>query len=154
MSSKPVPVLVGLPGTCASHAGTCSSCASRSACTSFADALTVPQLAEICLKEMTCDLLPGIKILRSVSKGTKEVIHKMIKHFTMRLEGGLGDRHPGLVKFLQRVSLLSLRVEIAAGEERYSSWSQQTAASDGITSLLTSYIRSIAEHLKNVEARV
>lgn len=66
----------------------------------------------------TYDPVSGIKILRLVSKGTRQVMQRMIKSFSMQLGSG-NERHPttsqastGVVKFLQHVSLRCLTVRL------------------------------------------
>lgn len=97
---------------------------------SFAESLSVPLLAEACIQALdvhSCQLSgdpelgTGIKVLRSVSRGTREVMKRMIKGFVFKLENGRGACEPGLVKLLQSVSLLNLDIKFAtniiAGEE-------------------------------------
>lgn len=96
-------------------------------CSSFSDALAVPRLAEACIHVLTpaaakksdegaYDPVSGIKILRLVNKGTRQVSQRMIKEFTMQLGSGKEQRPTasqapkGVVKFLQRVSLRYLSI--------------------------------------------
>lgn len=97
-------------------------------CSSFAEALAVPLFAEACIQALQAhssqysrELGTGIKVLRSVCRGTRQVMKRMIKGFVFKLENGRGACEPGLVKLLQSVSLLNLDVKfvtnIIAGEK-------------------------------------
>lgn len=71
------------------------------------------------MKVCTSGPLSGIKVLRSVSKGTRDAVHMMIKGFTLELGGSHEGCHPDLVKFLQTANLISLRINVSnknAGE--------------------------------------
>lgn len=95
---------------------------------SFIDVLGVPQLAESCIKALHGDYgVSGLKILRSVSKGARDVVHRMIKIYTMVLGAGCPPHHSDmLMKFVQTVNLVELKIRIPksppagpAGESKF-----------------------------------
>lgn len=81
---------------------------------SFNDALVVPELAEACITALTCHPLSGIKTLRFVSKGTREVLNSKIKGFTIKLGLNQGEYYPRLFEFMRTVALLRLEIVMAA----------------------------------------
>lgn len=90
-------------------------------CTSFADALAVPQLAKAC-----CDIVlqkhepgvTGLKVLREVSKEISVSMLAHIRGYALRLEDANQQHSLKIFKLLRhtRLSRLCVQVEAETGE--------------------------------------
>lgn len=83
---------------------------------SFTDAIVVPLLAQACIKALThhlyYDPACGLKKLRSVSKGFRDILQTMIQGYTMSLGGGRDSALNQQVDFFKTVSLVNLKIVV------------------------------------------
>lgn len=95
-------------------------------CSSFTDAVVVPQLARACIRaashhELYTESFSGLKKLRAVSKGVRSILQSLIEGYTITLGSEHDSDFEQQVHFLRTVNLRKLKVVIpllASGNQR------------------------------------
>lgn len=106
--------------------------------TSFADALTVPQLAQACIAQLDGFRIKGkhiaLKVLRQLSKEISSSMLTHVKEYSHNLKLGCPDMLEALqsIKFLNRTKLSKLTIKIVDGRGKLSVQKTTDTISDSI----------------------